>query len=112
MLEAGHIANGQDKPETFGAEPDKGRVAVDLQCEIRIGNRAWRKAEIADLTPDGFQVKIFDMPPRGTQIYLRFANLQLLQAEVCWAKAETAGCRFINPIRDYIFEHIVANAQR
>lgn len=92
--------------------PDKCRTKVNLHCEVRVGSRAWRKAKIADLTVDGFQVEIFDMPPRGAQVYLRFANLQMLQAEVCWSKADTAGCRFLNPLREYVFDHIVANATR
>lgn len=87
---------------------NNGRARVDIDCDIRIGNRAWRRAQLADLTPDGFQVTILDMPPRGTPLFIRFAGIQLLQAEVCWAKVDTAGCRFLTPISPYVFDHIVA----
>lgn len=90
---------------------DNGRAQIDLECEIRIGTRAWRKARLADLTPSGFQVTIFDMPPRGTSVYVRFAGMQMLQAEVCWSKLETAGCRFASPLSSYVFDHIIANCR-
>jgi hypothetical protein len=86
-----------------------GRAQVDIDCEIRIGNRAWRRARLADLTPDGFQVAILDMPARGTPLYIRFAGIQMLQAEVCWARADTAGCRFAAPMSPYVFDHIIAS---
>lgn len=84
---------------------------IRIPCELRVGTRAWRKAEIADLTPEGFQVKIFDMPPRGTPLYVRFAGIQMLNAEVCWTKIDTAGCRFLMPISQYVFDHIINTAR-
>ncbi len=102
-------AEQQGMPELAdGDHRHNGRAQVDIDCQIRVANRAWRKARLADLTPDGFQVTLFDMPQRGTPLFIRFANIQLLQAEVCWAKADTAGCRFLTPISPYVFEHIVA----
>lgn len=84
------------------------RAQVDIDCQIRIANKAWRRASLADLTPEGFQITIFEMPARGTQVYIRFAGIQMLTAEVCWAKADTAGCRFLTPLSPYVFNHIVA----
>ncbi len=89
---------------------DSGRVQVDIDCEIRVGTRAWRKTRIADLTPGGFQVTIIDMPARGTSVYVRFAGIQMQQAEVCWADRDTAGCKFVTPLSLYVFDHIVASA--
>lgn len=90
---------------------DNGRELIDLACEIRVGTRAWRKARLADLTPTGFQVTIFDMPPRGTSVYVRFAGIQMLQAEVCWSKLDNAGCRFVTPISEYVFDHIITTCR-
>lgn len=97
--------------ERASAERRHQRANVAINCEIRVGTKAWRKAQIADLTPEGFQVKIFDMPPRGTALFVRFAGIQMLNAEVCWARADTAGCRFITPISQYVFDHILASAR-
>lgn len=102
MHQAAHKA-GDDEQRC-----DNGRAQIDLECEIRVGTRAWRKTRLADLTPGGFQVTILDMPPRGTPVYVRFGGIQMLQAEVCWSKLDTAGCRFITPISSYVFEHIIA----
>jgi len=90
---------------------DNGRAQIDLECEIRVGTRAWRKTRLADLTPGGFQVTILDMPPRGTPVYVRFAGIQMQQAEVCWAKLDTAGCRFLTPLNTYVFDHILATCK-
>ena len=85
-----------------------GRRHFDIECEIRVGSKAWRKKKLRDLTPEGFQVEFLDMPARGTPVYIRFAGMQMLQAEVCWGKIDTVGCRFITPISPYVFDHIVA----
>lgn len=84
------------------------RTKVDIACQVRVGSRSWRTALLADLTPDGFQITIFDMPARGTPLYIRFAGIQMLHAEVCWSKSNTAGCRFLTPLNPYVFEHIIA----
>ncbi|WP_271079309.1 PilZ domain-containing protein [Aurantiacibacter sp. MUD61] len=85
----------------------KGRASVNLECEIKVGSRAWRKTQIRDLTPGGFQVQILDMPPRGTPIFVRMANLQMMQAEVCWTDVDKAGCKFTAPLSEYVFNHIL-----
>ncbi len=104
-----------DKPEdkqTAAEQRDRGRATVDIDCEIKVGHTAWRKARITDLTPEGFRVHILELPPPGTPVSLRFANLQMLQAEVRWSKVSGAGCRFQTPLSDYVFDHIVATVGR
>ena len=97
----------QDDPDRRG----KMRPQVDMACEIKVASHAWRKTAIADLTPGGFQVKILEMPPRGTPVSVRIAGLQMLQAEVCWTKLDTAGCRFLTPLSEYVYDHILAHAR-
>lgn len=105
-----------DTARNFAADTDdverrkKTRPQVEMGCEIKVGTRAWRQTEIADLTPGGFQVKILEMPPRGTPVSIRFGGLQMLQAEVCWTKLDTAGCQFVSPLSDYVYEHILSIA--
>ncbi|KLE34165.1 PilZ domain-containing protein [Aurantiacibacter luteus] len=97
--------------EHGGHRREGDRAPVDFECEIRVGTRAWRKARLADLTPGGFQVRILDMPPRGTSIFIRIPGLQMLHAEVRWTRVETAGCEFDTPLSPYIYDHIVARAR-
>ncbi|GGD60193.1 PilZ domain-containing protein [Erythrobacter arachoides] len=97
--------------DEHGQRREGPRAEVDLDCEIRVGARAWRKAKLTDLTPGGFQVTILDMPPRGTPVFIRIPGLQLLHAEVRWTRVDTAGCEFDQPLGTYIYEHIVARAQ-
>jgi len=85
------------------------RAIVDLECELRVGSGNWRKTRIANLTPKGFQVELIDMPTDGTQVYVRFGGMQMLQAEACWSDMGTAGCKFTNPLSPYVFDHIVAS---
>lgn len=85
-----------------------GRRHVDIDCDIRVGTKAWRRKKLRDLTPEGFQVELLDMPARGTPVYIRFAGMEMLQAEICWSNFDTAGCRFLSPISAYVFDHVVA----
>ena len=105
--------NDNSDTDDHGARRERrqdGRASVDIDCEIRVGNRAWRKARIKDLTPEGFQVEILDMPPKGTPVAIRFAGMQMLQAETRWGKVDVAGCRFKTPLSPYVFEHVVATS--
>lgn len=95
-----------------GQRTEGERVRVNLDCDIRVGTRAWRRATLADLTPGGFQVTILDMPPRGTPVYIRIPGLQMLQAEVRWTRVNTAGCKFSARLNDYVFAHVLNNARR
>lgn len=101
------VADQSQDGQDLGRRHETARVAVNLACEIRVGKRNWRKAEISDLTPGGFQVTILDMPQRGTPVFVRIAGLQMLQAEVCWTKVNTAGCKFLQPLSQYTFDHIL-----
>jgi hypothetical protein len=83
------------------------RAAVDKQCEIRIGNRAWHMARLRDLTPEGFRISLTDMPPVGTRMLIRLPGMAMMEAEVCWSRNFEAGCRFSAPLSPYVFEHFV-----
>lgn len=108
MVENGDIAQHASAGETDSDRRGNGRPAVSLECEVRVGTRAWRRTQITDLTPGGFQVQILDMPPRGTPLYVRMANLQMMQAEVCWTKVDVAGCKFAAPLNEHVYDHILA----
>ena len=97
--------------DEVGQRAERPRIPVNLNCEIRVGTKAWRKTRIADLTPGGFQVAILDMPPRGTPVFVRIPGLQMLQAEVCWTKVDTAGCKFSSQLSEYVYDHIVRLAR-
>lgn len=83
------------------------RAAVDKQCEIRIGNRAWHMARLRDLTPEGFRISLTDMPPVGTRMLIRLPGMAMMEAEVCWSRNFEAGCRFSAPLSPYVFEHFI-----
>ena len=111
--ETGAIMNAAENIDfdDVGQRTEGERARVDLECEIRVGKRAWRKARIADLTPGGFQVTILDMPPRGTPVFIRIPGLQMLHAEVCWTKVDTAGCKFGTGLSEYVYSHILRLAR-
>ena len=46
------VAEHNSTPEGFASDHrNNGRARVDIDCDIRIGNRAWRRARLANL-PD------------------------------------------------------------
>lgn len=107
MFEMQGFAENRSEDSQDEERRDNARPPVNLACEIRVGTKAWRKTQVGDLTPGGFQVKILDMPQRGTPVYIRMANLQMMQAEVCWTKVDTAGCKFELPLNEHVYNHIL-----
>lgn len=83
------------------------RAAVNKDVEIKIGTRAWHRAQLRDLTPDGFRLRLTDMPAIGTRLMLRLPGMAMLEAEVCWSRDFEAGCKFAAPLSPYVFEHLV-----
>ena len=83
------------------------RAAIDRQCEIKIGVRAWHVARLRDLTPEGFRLSLTDMPKVGTMLRIRLPGISIMEAEVCWARNFEAGCKFTQPLSPYVFEHFV-----
>ena len=83
------------------------RAPLDKDVEIRIGARAWHRAQLRDLTPEGFRLRLTDMPAIGTRMMIRLPGMAMLEAEVCWARDFEAGCKFAAPLSPYVFEHLV-----
>ena len=86
------------------------RAEVDKVCEIKIGMRNWHQARLKDLTPEGFRLSLTDMPATGTALRIRLPGMNMLDAEVCWARNFEAGCKFASPLSPYVFEHFVRQA--
>jgi hypothetical protein len=83
------------------------RAVVDKDVEIKVGARAWHRASLRDLTPDGFRLRLTDMPPVGTRLMIRMPGISMLEAEVCWSRDFEAGCKFTAPLSPYVFDHLV-----
>ena len=88
------------------------RAQLSLDCDLRVGSLQWHQATLLDLTTDGFRVKLTHRPNPGEPVRIRMAGLSPLEAEVCWWRDFEAGCRFVQPLSPYVFEHILRLAGR
>ncbi|MCL6250150.1 PilZ domain-containing protein [Altererythrobacter sp. KTW20L] len=86
------------------------RATVNCTCDVRVGQRQWHQARLLDLTTEGFRLALTDTPAIGTVLRIRLPGISIMEAEVCWARNFEAGCRFIQPLSPYVFEHFVRQA--
>ena len=95
----------EENPE-YDHQRSRERAAVNKDVEIKIGTRAWHRAHLRDLTPEGFRLRLTDMPAIGTRLMIRLPGMSMLEAEVCWSRDFESGCKFTSPLSTYVFEHL------
>lgn len=84
------------------------RTALDASVSLRrAGQRSYR-AKVVDASPHGCRVDFVERPALEERLWIRFAGLQPIEAEVCWIDGFCGGLNFVQPIHPAVFGAIVS----
>lgn len=84
------------------------RVSLNASVSIRrVGRPAYRTA-LLDLTPAGCKIEFIESPRRGDLVWVKFADLQAIEASVAWVEGFVGGLKFTRPLHAAIFDRLVA----
>jgi len=100
--------------ESTGAVMSQGRsnrAQVELNADVRQGDRPWRKVHLEDISQDGFRITWFPNCRPAEDIKVRIPGMQMLTAHVRWQEGNSIGCQFANPLYIAVFEHIAEQAR-
>lgn len=96
------------EPEVSGTKQQHERKTerVPLSAEVsvrRLGKDKYRVC-VFDVSPEGCKVELVERPRIGDHLFIKFAGLEGLEAQVCWLEGSHAGLRFETPIHSAVFE--------
>jgi hypothetical protein len=83
------------------------RVALDAVVLLRRSGQLNFHVRVFDASLHGCRVEFVDRPDLDEHLWVKFAELQPIPAEVCWVEGFSAGLNFSQPIHPAVFDRLV-----
>ncbi|HEV7233099.1 MAG TPA: PilZ domain-containing protein [Sphingorhabdus sp.] len=83
------------------------RGAVTIPAEIREIGAGKQSVSVIDLSQSGFRMRCIFLIGEGRTVFLTIPGFQSLEAIVAWHHDEYYGCRFVRPLHEAIYDHII-----
>lgn len=80
------------------------RLAVAAEVSLRRSGRISYQVRTYDLTPFGCRCEFVERPTIQERVWVKFAGLESLLAEVRWIEGSSLGVKFDNPIHSAVFD--------
>ncbi len=102
------MAGDNSEGEDHGVNArEHGRDAVAIYADIREHGAGKYKVHIIDLSQSGFRIKTSSVLRDDRSLFLTIPGYAPLEARVAWHRGNEYGCRFLSPLHEAIYEHIV-----
>jgi hypothetical protein len=99
----------QEAPEQAPPQPRRHeRVSVDGEVWMRRSAKHHFRVHIYDLSPQGCKAEFVERPKLHEQLWIKFDQLEALEAEVRWIAGPRTGLEFVRPIHPAVFNLLVA----
>jgi transposase len=80
------------------------RACVTADVTLRKAGQPSYRVRVLDASPEGCKVEFVDRPVQGDRVWIKFAGLETLEAEVCWVDASTMGLQFARSMHPAVFD--------
>ena len=101
------LDSGYGKPREQ-APRKSARVGIEAMVKLRRRGHHNFTVQVFDLSREGCKLEFLEQPQLDETVWVKFANLEGLQATVCWVEANVAGVEFVRPIHSAVFEMLVS----
>lgn len=91
--------------ETTGRRSE--RWAWDAEVQFRSGTRR-ANVRLRDISPLGARIKGVFLVHEGDRFYIRFPQMESIEAKVAWVSEFEFGCEFSRPLSPVILESLVS----
>jgi hypothetical protein len=103
----GHeLDSGFDRPGVQ-APRRSARVAVSAMVKLRRRGHHNFTVKVFDLSRDGCKLEFMERPQLDETVWVKFEDLELLQATVCWVKGRCVGVEFAKSIHPAVFDMLL-----
>ena len=89
----------------------EGRVPVRVNVTLRRSGFHGFRVQAFDLSPDGCKIEFIERPSIGERVWVKFDNLQAVEAEVRWIEGHTGGLEFDRPLYDAVFRKLLESSR-
>ncbi len=103
-----------DDPANMSAEPTPRKSAcstLTVEVVLRRSGQGSYRVRLHDLSPDGCKLEFIERPRLGELVWVKFDDLEGLEASVCWVDGFAAGLVFRKPIHPAVFELLLLKLQ-
>ena len=83
------------------------RVSIGAMVKLRRRGHHNFTVQVFDLSREGCKLEFLERPLLDETVWVKFEDLEPLQATVCWIEANVAGVEFVRPIHAAVFEMLV-----
>lgn len=98
-------------------QPPEAPAQVKRQYErVSVGGEAWMRrtakhhfrVHIYDLSPLGCKAEFVERPELNEQLWMKFDQLEAVEARVRWVAGPRTGVEFVRPIHQAVFDLLIA----
>jgi hypothetical protein len=107
---AGLLFDPDQLPSTY-RERNAERLHIAAQVSLRRSGRLGYPVRTSDLSPMGCKCEFVERPNIAERVWVKFAGLEAIEAEVCWLVGSCVGLKFKTPIHPAVFELLLARLQ-
>lgn len=84
------------------------RVSIEAMVKLRRRGHHNFTVQVFDLSREGCKLEFLERPQLDETVWVKFEDLEPLQATVCWIEANVAGVEFVRSIHAAVFDMLVA----
>ena len=94
-------------PSFTPAARKSARVELSADVVLRRSGRVNYRVSVFDMSPHGCKAEFVDRPGLQEIVWLKFANLDSMEALVRWTRGCEVGLEFVRPIYPAVFDMLV-----
>lgn len=104
----GYCGPAMTKAPDEPAEQPRRSNRVPLSVEVTIRRAGFRgfRVRAFDLSPDGCKIEFVERPAPDETVWVKFDDLEAIEARVCWVDGHIGGLEFVRPLYLPVFERI------
>ncbi len=84
------------------------RVSLDATVQLRRAGKSHHQVKIFDLSANGCKAEFIERPMLDELVWVKFDQLNAIEAMVCWTVGFNVGLEFDRPIHPAVFEMLLA----
>lgn len=100
------LDSGFKKPRVQ-APRKSARVRVAAQVRIRRSGQHAYEVNAYDISREGCSLEFVERPRLDETVWVKFGDLEAIEATVCWVEGFKAGVEFTRPMHVAVFDHLV-----
>lgn len=96
------------KPHRTPSPRKSARIGLSAEVILRRTGLSNYRVRIFDVSLHGCKAEFVERPQLDELVWVKFDDLQSLEAMVCWIRGFEVGLEFVRPIHPAVFEMLVS----